>query len=366
MYDNTHVKEGGRRPALAVTMLACLLAAPSLARAQDKTEPTYIAPPIVTKEKKDAEKDEKDKKKKKQPKQGWIPTLKTGFNFSFNQARNVVGVADGTTIALGLLLDAGLTFRSGDHEWINALDIVQTHTKVPNIDPFIKSADKLDLESLYLYHIKNISWLGVFGGVRLTTPLFAGNFVPEEDTTVSIELTDGTVVQDTAEAQKYYRLTKPVAPLIFRQFIGAAFLPLEKDYLRLDIKVGTGAMEVWTRSSLVQDDNEDTADVLELRQLEDFVQGGVELHLAANGVIVKDVLSYTLKAGLMYPYVTSIDTDLSGIDLLNAEINFKLNIKLAKWASLNYALAMLRVPLIQPEWQITNNIMLSLTANLGT
>jgi hypothetical protein len=354
-------RKRGKKDAVFVSVALVSLLASMRAVGAPVEEPTYVSPRLVTK-KEDQEGKKKDEKEEKK-KQGWIPTIKAGFNFSMTQARNVIGVTDGMTVALGLQLDTGLTFRRGDHEWITSLEILQTHTKVPNIDPFVKSADELDLESIYLYHIKGIKWLGAYGGIRLTLPLFAGNLVPEEDTTVALVHTDDTVTQETAVAQEYYRLTDPGFPLIFRQFIGVAFFPVDETYLRMDVRVGTGAMEVWTGSSYIQDDDEDTADVLELRELEDFVQGGVEAHLTATGVVVKDVLSYSLKAGVMYPYVTTIDTDLTGMDLLNSEISFKLNVKLAEWASLNYSLSMVRIPLILPEWQITNNVMLSLTAS---
>ena len=41
-----------------------------------------------------------------------------------------------------------------------------------------------------------------------------------------------------------------------------------------------------------------------------------------------------------------------------------LGIKLWKWVSLNYALAVLRIPLIQEDWQVTNTLLLTVKANL--
>lgn len=313
----------------------------------------------------DVEKKE-EKKKKKKTKDGWHPSLKVGLNFNMSQARNVVGVADGTTLALGLNLDSALIFRHGPHQWRNSLTILQTQTKVPNLKPFIKSADKLEVESFYLYALPSLKWLGFFGGLRLTTPLFSGNYVSDTDTTLELTDTEDVVTQDTAVAQKYYRLTKPFTPLLFRQFVGAIFLPLEKKWMKLDVRVGPGALETWSRSGYVVDDDEDTEEVVELTQLEDFVQIGGEIQVAAVGVIVKDTLSYTLKAGAMYPFYTSADTDIEGIDLLNVELAFNLSIKLSKWAALNYSLSALRVPMVVDKWQVTNNLMLSLTANLGT
>lgn len=339
-------------------LLGFIVVHPRMSHADETTDPGFIP-------KADIEKTE-EKEKKKPRKDGWHKALMAGLNFNMTQARNIVGVADGTTLALGLTIDGGLIFRRGAHQWRNTLNILQTQSKVPNLKPFIKAADKVELETYYLYSLPPVKWLGFFGGIRLTTPLFSGNLVPETDTELELTHTDDTVTTDTALGQEYYRLTKPLSPLLLRQFAGALFQPLEKTWMKLDIRTGPGAIEAWTRSGWVVDDDEDTEDMVELKQLEDFVQIGGEIQITAVGVIVKDTLNYSFRAGAMYPFYTSVDTDLKGIELLNVELGFGLNIKLSKWAALNYTLSAIRIPMVVDKWQVTNNLMFSVTANLGT
>lgn len=338
-------------------LLLAGLTAPSAARGAT-AKGDYIPDDVVKVKKK------KKKKKKAPPKDGWFPSLKAGFSFAFSQNQGVVGITDGVTLALGLQLHGGLTYRHGGHEWVSKLTILHTQTKVPNLDPFIKAADLFELSSLYQYRFRRVKWLGVFGGLRLSTALLPGDLVRDADTNLAITRLDGAVDNDVATGQRPYQLTKSFAPLLFKQFAGGLAKPLDKPWLAIDIRLGLGAMEVWVRDGLVVDDNKDTADLLELKELQDFVQAGAELQLEMKGKAAKDVLSYGLAAEVMYPFAQNVKTDLTGAELINTEVRFTLGIKLFKWASLDYSLSVLRVPLIVDKWQVVNNLMLSITANI--
>lgn len=341
------------RLAVMVLPLALVLghSTPSLA---DKAD---IIPDEVVKKK-------KKKKKKKLTADGWHKSLKAGFSFAFAQNQGVVGIPDGITIALGLQLNGKLLYRKGGHEWVSTLNIVHTESKIPNIDPFIKAADQFDLMSLYQYRFKpRIKWLGVFAGLRVVTPLLPGNYVPQEDQPLLLHYLDGTAVPDVATGQKRYRLTRSFAPLVFRQFLGALAKPLEKDWLDVDVRLGLGSREVWTRQGFVVK-NDDTTPELDLVQMQDYVEGGVELQLALTGHAFGKLLSYGLNVDVMFPFANNAETDLKGAELINTEIKAVLGIKVFSWASLNYTLSVVRAPLIVDEWQVVNSLMLSITANI--
>lgn len=309
-------------------------------------------------------KDPKAKKKPAKPKEGWIPALKAGFNFAFSQNQGVVGIPDGVTLALGLNVQGDLIYRKRTHEWVSKLVILHTQTKIPNIDPFIKAADTFELSTLYQYRFPKISWLGLFAGIRLQSALLPGSVVRDTDIAVSVKELDGTFLDTNITAQKAFRLTGPFSPLFFKQFAGALAKPLMRPWMNIDIKLGIGAVEVWTTEGLVVTDDAATADVLEMSRLQDYVQGGVELQIGINGVLANKLLTYGFYAEVMYPFAHNAETDLEGAELLNTEFRFTLGIKLFSWASLNYSLNVLRVPLIVDKWQVTNNLMLSITANL--
>ena len=101
----------------------------------------------------------------------------------------------------------------------------------------------------------------------------------------------------------------------------------------------------------------------DLKQLENFQQFGLQLETELTGKIKKELI-YAFRVELMYPLYTSIDTELSGFDLLNTDISFKLGLKLGKWASLDYLFGAKRLPLIVDQWQLVNNLVLSITANI--
>ena len=157
----------------------------------------FVAPRTASAQKadiipEDVVKKEKKKKKKKKKKDGWFPKLQAGVGFAFSQNQGVVGVPDGVSMSLGLQLHGGLEFRYKTHSWITALRIIHTQSKVPNIDPFIKSGDEFYLSTLYQYRFPKVKWLGVFAGVRMTTALLPGSVVPLEDTNIDKTPADTT------------------------------------------------------------------------------------------------------------------------------------------------------------------------------
>lgn len=335
--------------------LVVLGAAATPARAADQD----ILPDEVIKAKK------KKAKKKVKKKDGWHPKLNAGFTFSFNQSRGVVGVPDGVSMALGLLLDGGLVFRKGAHEWITVLNVVHTQSKTPNIQPFIKSADKLELLSFYQYRFPKLRMLGVFGGMKYITALLPGSLVVANDVAVDKTPEDPTDFLDLVPAQKPYRLTKAFSPGLIKQFLGGVFKPYEKKFLSIDIKLGLGGVEVFGRDGYVLKDDEATSGILELKQINDYQQVGAELHVNMTGTAFDKIVTYGVYAEIMYPFYTSIDTaPLKGADLFNIEFKVMVGIKLWKWVSLNYALAALRIPMILDDWQVTNTLLVTVKADL--
>ena len=319
--------------------------------------------PYVPKQLAEQTKVKKKAKAKAKKREGWIPKLEASFSFALNQSQGVVGVPDGVTVAVGLQLHGSVTYRRGGHEWTSRLDVLQTQSKVPSLEPFIKSADRLDLESVYLYHFPRPKWLGVYAGLGLTTPLFPGNLVQASDTALDLN-GDGTA-DASALANKPYEITKPFAPFMFKQFAGLAAKPLSKSWLGLEVRLGTGATEVWTRGGYVVDDDDSTKDLLELSPMQDYVQGGVELIVSAEGKLAGKLFSYGLKLDVVLPFATNADTDKSLPELTTMDLGVNMAIHVAKWAALTYSLSVLRYPLIVDGWQIASNLMLSLTASVG-
>jgi hypothetical protein len=358
----------------ALIALAALAALPGIARAQ-AAEATVI--PGST-----------DEMESGAAESGWHPLLKASGNFNLGQTKNVPGTVDGVTLQFGYLINAGLGYLndSKEHEWANTLAMQLAYTKTPAVERLLKSLDLIDFKSSYLYHIPAVPWLGPFVSFRLTAPMLPGYDVRPTDTNIlklrhDEALTqsatdpshwldgDGNVVNaenprvDTMAANRQIRLTGAFAPLTLKEAVGLFAMPLDKVGAKLDIRVGFGAWETFVRGGHFLDDDANTADVLELRRLQDAVQLGPEFGAALTGT-VKQIFTYGLTAQFMQPVYHTADTDLEGADLMNMEFGALAGVKVQEWLSVDYTFSAVKQPLLIDKWQVVNGLMVSLTFNV--
>lgn len=349
------------------TLLALALLVPLTASAQD---PDYVSNEEAKKVMADAATDEKKKKP-----DGWQLSLQVGLNVSLSDSQGVPGIENGTTYQIGGAIKGNARLISGDHEWRNSLDITHTRTSAPPLDEFIKSADDLTLKSMYLYHIPSIPWLGPFARFRLSTALFPGELLLAADTPYQVDGAvdaDGNPVLTTLPGRTALDLTGAFEPLLMRESIGVFVNPLDGDALNLTVSVGAGAQEVITQGGQVVADNPDTP-FIEINSLQDSTQIGLEVEITAEGAFT-ETLTYGLTVNTLTPFYSDPEKSaadpetgetLEGpVDLTNIDIGGKLGVKLAKWASLDYVLSAKYLPLIVPEWQVTNSVLLNASFNL--
>ncbi len=303
----------------------------------------------------------KKSKKKIKKKNGWFPKLKLGANLSLAQAANVPGVDDGLALSIGIVINGELLYLNGSHEWKTELIAIHTQTKTPTIEPFIKTADNLNLKSFYTYRFKGKYGVGIFGGLQLSTAIFPTNLVVAKDTPVVNVTADGTKeTPRTLKANTAEQLTGAFAPMVLKQKLGITARPFKDKVATLDVKLSFAGQEVFAKGRTVQDDA--ATPELELRILQDYLQAGAELNISIAGSLHKRIV-YAFNADFMLPFVTSIPTQLTGFQLLDANISFKVGVKLAKWASIDYVFRALRMPLLTDKWQVSNNLVLSITAD---
>lgn len=320
---------------------------------------------------------------KKVDKTGWHPLLKVGGNFALGQTNNVPGSADGMAVNFGALVNGGLVYLdpSQQHEWASDLLWQLAYARTPVVDAWVKSADSIDLNSAYLYHVPNAPWFGPFFSLRLTTPMLPGYEVRPANTSL-IELEpreelgeDGTGaivdgqgnaidassarVQEVTAGNKI-ELTGAFSPLTLRETLGLFAIFSEQDIFKLDTRLGFSAWETFVRDGYLVADDARTADVLELRPMQDSVQLGPQLGILATGLI-KPSVTYGLGAMFMQPVYTNADTDLTGLDLLNMEFSATLGVKVFEFLSLDYAFKALKQPLVIDQWQITNNLLITIS-----
>lgn len=301
---------------------------------------------------------------------GWHPLLRFAGNAALGQSKNTPGTPDGVSLQLGYLINAAVDYLSTlkRNEWANTLDMALSYTRTPVVDAFVKSNDSIDFRSTYLYHPAGLPWLGPFVQFRLSAPMLKGYEVRADPTSVvrlkpgqdSVDENGAPIVDVTEyESEKKIPLTDPFAPMTLRESVGVFAIPLDKPWLKTDFRLGFGAWETFVQGGYVIEDNEDTADLLELRQMQDSVQLGPELGIILKGAH-KEIIKYAASALFMQPVYQSVDTDLEGLELLNMEFQVGLGVKITKYFSIDYAFKAYKQPLIVDDWQIQNNLLLTL------
>ncbi len=296
---------------------------------------------------------------------GWTPFLVAGGNVSYASSKNVVGVPDGNTFTGGLIFDGGVDFLDSTkrHEWTTRLGWALQYTNSPAVPIFVKSTDALSLQSTWLYHLPKADWFGPFADLRLTSSVFPGYYVGGADATLQRLNVDGTAgaTQDVAGLDQFL-ITESFSPTTIRESVGVFAQPLTKEAIAIETRAGVGAWESFVRDGYYVADD-DTTDTIEIQQMQDSVQVGAEVNVAANGAL-SETLSYTASAAVMQPFIYNVDTDLKGMELLNQEYAAGLSVKLTKWAALQYEFNAVRTPLVIDLWQVRNGLLLSFSANV--
>lgn len=291
----------------------------------------------------------------------WRYRLNLGAGLNFAASNNVVGASDGATWTISLNVDAGAYYIRGSHEWRNSLLISEAFTRTPTIDEFLKSADALNLESLYLYHLPNAPWFGPFGRFTLETSIFAGRDVRSEPTTYLVTREDGTVDTVVATANSIH-LTSPFQPLSLSESIGVFLEPVAETEISYELMVGLGARQTFAGGGLAVSDDDTTGEI-EVATLEDSTQVGAAAITKLYGELEEGRVSYQLGGEVLIPFINDLpeDDDRGAIDLTLIRAYLGLSFRLVEWASLDYRFDARREPLVVEEWQTQHNLLLTFT-----
>ena len=300
---------------------------------------------------------------------GWHPLLKASGTFSFNHNKDVVSIPDGINWVLGGITSGGIDYvGKGGHRWLNSTKWELSYSKTPLLDDFVKSLDNFEFESTYIYQIPKMTWWGPYGNFKVKTAILPGYAIFENPTAVGELNAEGALIGDISLPKTRINLTDAFSPAILRESVGLWADPVRYKPFTVQTRLGIGAWEVFTQQGFNPADDEST-DYFEVKQMKDSVQLGGEVRLVLKG-LYKALINYQAKAEFMYPFLSSFiptnkdGSDMSGLELMNSEFEFLLGFKLTNWASLDYTMKTYRVPLLSPEWQIQNGLLLTVTANI--
>ena len=299
---------------------------------------------------------------------GWKINAKLGLGANLvntNSNAEAAGAGQaGTSFQFSILLGAEANFKHGQNDWETKLNIQHGQTKTPNIAPFIKSVDNLEVISTYFYRLQNPKWLGPFGRFKFQTQIFKGFAVRDAVTTVNTFDADGAALDSRSyAAQTKIPLTSTFEPILMRESAGMFARPWQDDSFKLDGKLGVGAQQMVMRDGFVVAG--EAGGALELRQLGTSNSIGAEAELILSGVLVKDLLSWKASANFFLPVVSSANDPedptkkANGFGYLNTDIQGGLSIKISKWASVDYQLLLRRNPLIVKGFQVQHGLVFS-------
>lgn len=299
---------------------------------------------------------------------GWKPSLTLGATGNLLDSRAVVGAQPGTTINLGTIIEFDIDYLKKPHEWRNSVDLVLSFSKTPQLAPIVKTADRLFVESVYLYRPPAVPWVGPFVRADLDTQVLPGADVRAAATNWVIQERDGTL--QAARRGTRIGLTDPFQPLKLSQAAGVYLTPVDKPAVKLEFKAGAAAREVFVGRSLAVsadkiDDPNTPETEIKLMRLRDFTQLGGLLSMNLGGTVVFEKLGperplvYAISARFIAPFFTNPDPKRSLLKSTYAELRGKLGIKLFAWMSLDYELMGLYDPLLLDRWQVRNNLMLT-------
>lgn len=296
------------------------------------------------------------KPKETKAQEGWDFLLTPGATVSLSDNRSMLGQPEGTSATLGVTLASGADYRMGDHELRNRLDILVTYSRTPALEEFLKSADSLKLESIYLYHFND--WLGPYAKINLETSIFESYAA---DPTRPLWFNAAASGRDNRNAI-LYRLTDGFAPLTLKETIGFFAQPYTHPDKKIstEVRLGAGGMHVFAEGQKAVKDDAATPEK-EWIFLSDVHQAGAELGLSAWGELQGKRIVYKAQATFFLPILNNKaeGDDRGAFELMNVDVGASVTFKLLEWLSLDYQFKLLRQPQLLDKWQVQNNVLLT-------
>lgn len=278
--------------------------------------------------------------------------LRIGANVNLASNSNVVGQVDGFSTLFGLNLQGGLDYLWGRHAIRNTLSINESWAKTPVIDEFIKNADNVSLESMYNYFL--LDWAGAYGRFNIDTSLLASEAVTSEETEYSITQLDGTTRSVTTDR---LRMADGFEPLTLAESIGVFLEPTNSPAFSTSIRLGFGARQTFAEGVLAN--NGETDNVVNIIELDDVIQGGLEAFAGFRGRAQNSRVNYELGVAALMPFFNNDDTDRSALDLTRIALAGQVSTNVFTWAALSYQLRVTSDPQLLDDVQVQNALLLT-------
>ncbi len=329
-----------------VTVLACTIASTSV-HAQAELVPTDAPKPVDV----------------KTTIQGWNPFLAITSTLNVVSNSNVIGQVDGVSTVFGLGLLGGAEYIEGKHFLQTSLSINEAFARTPVIHHFIKSTDAAKVEAIYNYFL--IDKAGLYGRLSLATSFFSSDDVRGTPTSW-VDVTT-TTPQPLAQNALEQHLADGFKPFTISESVGGFFDPIKRPEIALSLRLGIGGRSTFANGVYVNHDDPTTPEV-ELLQLSDVQQLGVEAFAGAVGKLEKGKFNYKAGLAVLLPFVNNDAAHRSAGTLTRLAFEATLTYAMSSWLSAVYSTSVIRDPQLFPdgkdEVQIQNTFLLTFQLNL--
>lgn len=288
---------------------------------------------------------------------GWTKKLVVGSSLSIGTSESVVGQTDGQTVTYGLNLEGQFNHIAEQDEWRNSLKVSESASKTPSVPRYVKASDELKFETLFLHTLTDVPWFGPYAKASVETSLFKGEDVRSEAKTY--QFADGSLQTGTS-----IRLTDAFKPITTRESAGGFFKIVNKEDMKLEARIGAGALQVNAKGQRAIKDDSTTANI-EVVDLDSYSQLGIEGGFSFKGSIDQKT-SYSLDGEFLTPLSADqkAGDKRSKFELTNWELKARLTSKLYDWLSLDYSAKMFKQPQLIDKTQTQTMLLVSLTYQL--
>ena len=289
----------------------------------------------------------------KQKGEGYHWFFTPGVSFAFGHSQDVVGQPDGYTLTLGANIATGQSYRKGSHEYRDTLAIKEAFSRTPVIDDFIKTADDIKFEALYLWHM--LEWLGPYVRFSLQSQIFESFTVQPSTVSFNVTYLDGSTEDRLG---RRYRLADGWMPLTLRESGGAFAIPYKSEPCAIEFRAGFGGLHTIAKDQFTVTGKD--GDQVSITELDDFNAGAVELGVNLGGELWEKKAAYKAGAEFLIPVVNDDALERDPGELTNMEFYAGISFKLLKWMSLDYQFKAVKQPQIVDKFQIQNNLLLTI------
>ncbi|HUJ57518.1 MAG TPA: hypothetical protein VLX92_03470 [Kofleriaceae bacterium] len=305
-----------------------------------------------------------DKAAEKTDVEGWAPYLSLNSSFALASNSDVVGQVNGISTLFGLGVTGGADYVHGPHLLRTSLAINEGFARTPAVDRWVKTSDAVKLEGLY-NHFETPN-LGEFARLSLGTSLFVTNDVRGMPSTWVETVPNGTPITLTSNGLEQ-RLSDAFKPFTISESVGGFADPIKKDKLALSVRLGVGGRHTFANGVLALDDDKTTPEI-ELVELQDVQQLGVEAFAGATGKLDDNKANYKAGLSVLLPLVDNDKYNRSSTELTRIAFEGQLTFNVYSWMGLVYNVSIIRDPELFPagsdKVQVQNTLLLTFQLSL--